>query len=111
MGVGIPSTSLMVNCARRTPALFEFVGSLMGRWRRRYRIHQISVPNPLRFLLPGFVREVLNTEPAVLMPWLRQASPQPPSAPLRGLVRRVEFVDYKQSVQTVTSDSCVAGGQ
>ena len=106
MGVGIPSTWLMVNSERRTPALFEFVDQLTSRWRRG--IYQISAPNPVRFLLQRFVHEVPNTEPAVLMPWLRQASPQPPSAPLRRLVRRVAFVDYKQ---IVTNDPSVAGGQ
>lgn len=108
MGVGSPSAWWLLNCARGRSNLFELADSLMSSKRRSLSFYQISAPNLPQFLLPGIVREVPNTEPAVLMPWLRQASPQPPSAPLHGLVCRVVSGD---SIKIATNDPSVAGGQ
>lgn len=88
MVLGIPSNNLMANRARHAPTQIESVEFSAGFWRRDCKEHQTSAGESCQFLVRRFVREVLKTEPAVLMPWLAQASPQPPSAPRRRLACR-----------------------
>lgn len=85
MVLGIPSNNLMAKRARHAPTQIEAVEFSAGFWRRDFESHQTSAREACQFLVRRLVREVLKTEPAVLMPWLAQASPQPPSAPLRRL--------------------------